>query len=156
MAANSRPIVKTLVGWPAIALAATLSAFVASLLADFGTVIDYVTAPLVATLAVWIVVGVVRLCVVGFLRTEDDDLIPPVFDRWFDGWFALRRGLSGALLLLWVAFIASAVSGGPVRICFEALVYLAFLYIVLNLGFGTALNIGILSRRRQRARRFAD
>lgn len=51
-------------------------------------------------------------------------------------------GLFGVILLLLVAVVGTAVVGDPIT-----LVYVLLVRMFLDLGFGAALNLGIISRR---------
>ena len=132
-----------------VALLSALSAFaVAALLRPYlGDVVGYVFVPLLVALLAWAVAGAVRLRVVGFLPSEADHFIPDALRPWIRFWLLVRLGLLGALLLLLAAIVITAIVGGPVNYSVNALVFVVIVRMLVDLVFGAAFNVGIISRR---------
>lgn len=132
------------VAFGAAVAAVAVSALVRAIL---GTVSLYGFVPLLVALAAWAVAGVARLRLVGFLPSEADHLIPAVLQPWIRFWLLARFGLLGAMLLLLLATIVTALAGGPAKLCFEAFIYVVIVRMFMDLIFGAAFNVGIIARR---------
>lgn len=132
-----------------VALLSALSAFaLAALLRPYlGDVVGYVFVPLLVALLAWAIAGAVRLRLVGFLPSEADHFIPDALRPWIRFWLLVRLGLLGAMLLLLAATVVTASGGGPVNYCVEALVFVVIVRLLVDLIFGAAFNVGIISRR---------
>jgi hypothetical protein len=117
---------------------------------SMGAVIGYVLWPFLALSLAWVVVGISRLRLVGFLpgQPNDDDFIPRALQPWIRFWLLSRFGLLGAMLLVFLAIVITAVSGRGANYCVEALVYVVAVRMFMDLGFGAAFNLGIITRRR--------
>jgi hypothetical protein len=117
---------------------------------SLGAVVGFVMWPFLAALVAWVVAGILRLRLVGYLpgQPKDDDYIPRALQPWIRFWLLTRFGLLGAMLALLVAVIATAVAGRGVNYGVEALVYVVMVRMFLDLGFGAAFNLGIITRRR--------
>lgn len=127
---------------------ALVSVAVAALIGPhLGTVAVYALVPLLAALFVWAVAGAARLRLVGFLPSEADHFIPPALQPWIRFWLLARFGLLGAMLLLLLGTVVTAVAGGPAKYCIEGLVYVVIVRMLMDLIFGAAFNMGIISRR---------
>jgi hypothetical protein len=115
------------------------------------TVIGYIMWPLLVAVAAWIVAGILRLRLVGYLpgQPKDDDFIPRSLQPWIRFWLLTRLGLLGAMLGLSLAVIATAVIGAGLRFSVDALVYIVLVRTLMDLGFGAAFNLGIITRRRK-------
>lgn len=122
-------------------------AFVALIHPYLGTVVGYVFVPLLAALLAWALAGVVRLRLVGFLPSAADDFIPSALQPWIRFWLVVRFGLLGGGLLLLVSIVGAALAGGPITFPVEAFVYVVIVRMFMDLVFGTAFNLGIISRR---------
>lgn len=128
--------------------AAILGLAVSSVLRpDLGTVFIYAAVPFFAALLVWTVAGVARLRLVGFLPSDADHFIPVALQPWIRCWLLLRFGLLGAMFLLLLSIIGTAVVDGSLRYSAEALVYVVWFRMFIDLVFGAAFNLGIISRR---------
>ena len=117
---------------------------------NLGAVL-FMQCPFLLALAIWLIAGVTRLRLVGFLPSNADHLIPTRLQPWIRLWLLVRFGLLVGWTIPIVAIIATAILGGPVRYCVEALVYLVWLRIFLDLCFGSAFNIGIVVGRQSAA-----
>lgn len=117
---------------------------------SMGVVVGYVVWPLLAFLVAWIVAGVLRLRLVGCLPSQpkDDDFIPRGLQPWIRFWLLTRFGLLGAMLVLLLAIVVAAVAGRGANYAVEALVYVVVVRMFMDVGFGAAFNIGIITRRR--------
>ncbi|HVM38374.1 MAG TPA: hypothetical protein VM265_08310 [Sphingomicrobium sp.] len=117
---------------------------------SMGAVVGYVMWPFLMALVAWVVAGILRLRLVGYLpgQPNDDDFIPRALQPWIRFWLLTRFGLLGAMLALLLAVIAAAVAGGAVNYGVEALVYVVLVRMFMDLGFGAALNLGIITHRR--------
>jgi hypothetical protein len=117
---------------------------------SMGTVVRYVVWPLLATLLAWVIAGVLRLRLVGYLPSQpkDDDYIPRGLQPWIRFWLLARFGLLGAMLALSLAVVVTAVARRGVNYAVEALVYVVMLRMFMDVGFGAAFNLGIITRRR--------
>ena len=117
---------------------------------SMGAVAGYVMWPLLMASAAWVVAGVLRLRMVGYLPSQpkDDDFIPRALQPWIRFWLLTRFGLLGAMIALLLAVIGTAVAGRGVNYVVEALVYVAMVHMFMDLGFGAAFNLGIITRRR--------
>ena len=115
-----------------------------------GVVVGYVIWPFLMALVAWVVAGILRLRLVGYLpgQPKDDDFIPRALQPWIRFWLLARFGLLGAMLALVLAVIATAVAGRGVNYCMEALVYVVLTRMFMDLGLGAAFNLGIIARRR--------
>jgi hypothetical protein len=134
-------------GGVALGSAALALAFVAIIHPYLGTVVGYVVVPLLAALLVWAIAGVVRLRLVGFLPSDADHYIPTTLQPWIRFWLVVRFGLLGAMLLLLVAIVGAAVAGAPITYSVEAFVYVGIVRMFMDLIFGAAFNLCIISRR---------
>ena len=130
---------------------AAVAVGIASLLRpSMGAVVGYLVWPFLAALVAWVVAGISRLRLVGFLpgQPNDDDFIPRALQPWILFWLLSRFGLLGGMLVLLLAIVATAVAGRGANYCIEALVYVVMVRIFMDLGFGAAFNLGIITRRR--------
>jgi hypothetical protein len=134
-------------GGVALGFAALALAFVALIHPYLGTVVGYVIVPFLAVLLVWAIIYVVRLGLVGFLPSDADHFIPTTLQPWMRFWPVVRFGLLGAMFLLLVAIVGTAIAGGPITYPVEAFVYVVIVRMFMDLAFGAALNLGIISRR---------
>ena len=130
-----------------VALASALAAFaVAAVVRPYlGDVFEQALVPLLASLVVWTVAGVVRLRLVGFLPSDADRLIPSALQPWIRWWLVVHSGLLGAWLLLSVAAALTALAGEPVRLVIDALIYVVLVHMFVALVGSAALNVGIIS-----------
>lgn len=117
---------------------------------SMGTVVAYVVWPFLATLLAWIVACVLRLRLVGYLPSQpkDHDLIPRSLQPWIRFWLLARFGLLAAMLALLLAVVVTAVGRRGVNYAVEALIYVVMLRMFMDVGFGAAFNLGIITRRR--------
>lgn len=117
---------------------------------SMGAVVMYATWPFLLALLAWVVAGVLRLRLVGYLpgQPKDDDFIPRSLQPWIRFWLLTRFGLLGAMLALFLIVIATAVAGTGLNYSVEALVYVVLVRLFVDLGFGAAFNLGIITRRR--------
>ncbi len=132
-----------------VALLSALLAFtVATLLRPhLGDVVEYVFVPLLVALLAWAIALVVRLRLVGPMPSEAEHFIPYALRPWIRFWLLVRLGLLGAMLLLLAAVVITAIGGGPVNYCVNALAFVVIIRMLVDLVFGAALNVGIISRR---------
>ena len=114
------------------------------------TVVAYVLWPLLLASVAWVVAGILRLRLVGYLpgQPKDDDYIPRPLQPWIRFWLLMRLGLLGAMLALLLAVIDTAVARWSVQYAVDALVYVVLVKMLIDLGFGAAFNLGIIMRRR--------
>ena len=114
-----------------------------------GVVVGYVVWPLLAALVAWVVAGILRLRLVGYLPSQpkDDDFIPRGLQPWIRFWLLARFGLLGAMLALLLAVVVTAVAGRGANYAVEALVYVVMVRMFMDVGFGAAFNVGIITRR---------
>lgn len=114
-----------------------------------GAVVLSVVWPFLAALLAYVVAGISRLRLVGFLKSQanDDDFIPSALQPWIRFWLLSRFGLLGGMLLLLLAIVATAVAGRGANYCFEALVYVVMVRMFMDVVFGAAFNLGIIIRR---------
>ena len=112
-----------------------------------GDVVGLGLWPFLVAMIVWLIAGVSRLRIVGFLPSKADHLIPTGLRPWIRFWLLVRVGLFGGWTLLIVAIVGAAIWGSPLRYLVEALVYLVWLRLFLDLCFGSAFNIGIIFGR---------
>ena len=117
---------------------------------SMGAVVGYVVWPLLATLVAWVLAGILRLRLVGYLPSQpkDDDFIPRRLQPWIRFWLLARVGLLGAMLALLLAVVVTAVAGRGANYAVEALVYVVLVRMFMDVGFGAAFNLGIITRRR--------
>jgi hypothetical protein len=117
---------------------------------SMGAVIRYMVWPFLALSLVWVVAGISRLQLVGYLPSQpkDDDFIPRALQPWIRFWLVGRVGLLGAMLLVFLAIAVTAAVGRGANYCVEALVYVVAARMLIDLGFGAAFNLGIITRRR--------
>lgn len=117
---------------------------------SMGAVVIYAMWPFLLALLAWVVAGVLRLRLVGYLpgQPKDDDFIPRSLQPWIRFWLLTRFGLLGAMLALLLVVIATVVVGGGFNYSAEALVYVVLVRMFVDLGFGAAFNLGIITRRR--------
>ena len=117
---------------------------------SMGAVIGYMVWPFLAVSLVWVVAGISRLQFVGYLPSQpkDDDFIPRALQPWIRLWLVARVGLFGAMLLVFLAIAVTAAVGRDANYCVQALVYLVAVRMFMDLGFGAAFNLGIITRRR--------
>jgi hypothetical protein len=134
-------------GGVAVGSTALALAFVMLVQPYLGNVVGYVLVPLLTALLVWAVAGIVRLKLVGFLPSDADHFIPPRLQPWIRFWLLVRFGLLGAMALLLVGSIGTALAGGLISYTVEALVYVVMVHMFMDLIFGAAFNIGIVSHR---------
>jgi hypothetical protein len=130
---------------------ATVAVGISALLRpSMGAVVLYLFWPFMALAGVWVVAGIARLRLVGFLpgQPNDDDFIPRALQPWIRFWLLSRFGLFGGMLVLLLAIVVTALAGRGVNYCAEALVYVVMPRMFMDLGFGAALNFGIITRRR--------
>jgi len=102
-------------------------------------------APFSLALAAWLLVGALRLRLVGFLPSEAQALIPSRLVPWMRSWLLVRFGLLGSGLLLILTAIVAAIAHGPFGRAIEAFAYVVWFRIFLDLIFGTAFNAGVIS-----------
>jgi hypothetical protein len=116
----------------------------------FGAVVGYVVWPLLAALLAWVVAGVLRLRLVGYLpsQAKDDDFIPRALQPWIRFWLLARFGLLGAMLAVVLAVVVTAVVGWGVNNAIQAFVYVVMVRMFMDVAFGAAFNLGIIARRR--------
>lgn len=114
-------------------------------------VILFLVWPFMVLAVVWALAGISRLRLVGFLpgQPNDDDFIPCALQPWIRFWLLSRLGLLGAMLVLLPAVVATAVVGRGANYCIEAFVYVVMVRMFMDLGFGAAFNLSILTRRRR-------
>jgi hypothetical protein len=119
-----------------------------------SSVVEYALWPFLIALVAWIVAGTLRLRLVGYLPDEpnDDDFIPRALQPWIRFWLMTRLGLLGAMLALLVVAIATVLAGGGVNYSVQALVYVIVVRMFMDLSFGAAFNLGIITRRRSAVR----
>ena len=117
---------------------------------SMGAVFGYLVWPFLAALVVWAVVGLSRLQLVGYLpgQPNDDDFIPRPLQPWIRFWLLARIGLLVGMLVLVFATVATVIAGRGANYCVEALVYVVVVRMFMDLGFGAAFNLGIITRRR--------
>ena len=130
---------------------AAISLAIATLIRpSMGAVLEYFGWPFLAALVVWAVAGISRLRLVGFLpgQPNDDDFIPRTLQPWIRFWLLSRFGLLVGTLALLLALVATAVGGQGASYCIEALVYVVMVRMFMDLVFGAAFNLGIITRRR--------
>lgn len=146
----SKATVYRLAAAVALGSAATAVGIASLLQPAMGVVAGYVLWPLLVSLGLWLVASVLRLRLVGFLPSQpnDDDFISPALQPWIRFWLLSRFGLLGAMLLLFLAIVATALAGRGVNYCVQALVYVVMVRLLLDSGFGAAFNLGIITRRR--------
>jgi hypothetical protein len=134
----------------AVGSAAIALAIAALLRPSMGAVFGYLVWPFLAALVVWAVAGISRLRLIGFLpgQPNDDDFIPRTLQPWIRFWLLSRIGLLVAMLVLLLAVLATAVAGKGASYCVEALVYVTVVRMFMDLVFGAAFNLGIITRRR--------
>lgn len=132
-----------------------LSTFVALLIAfilqpDLGAFIGYAAPALVIALIAWAIGGILRLRLVGILpsKSNDDDFIPRALQPWIRFWLLARFGLLAAVLALLLVAILAAIFGQGANHGLEAFVYIIWVRMIFDMGFGAALNFGIIARRR--------
>ena len=135
-------------GGVAFGSAALTLVFVVIVHPYLGTVVGYVFVPLLAGLLVWAISGIVRLRLVGFLPSDAERFIPTTLLPWIRYWLIARIGLLGAMFLLLIAIVGTAVASGRITYPVEAIVYLVIVHMAMELAFGAAFNLGIISRRR--------
>lgn len=129
-------------------LAAALSVAVSTIFHPYlGTVVLYAAAPFVTAMLIWAVAFIARLRLVGFLPSACDHFIPPGLRPWLQFWLMFRFGLLGSILLLLVIVTVSAVLGGPIQDLVAGVIYLIWLRLFVDVLFGAAFNIGVISRR---------
>jgi hypothetical protein len=116
---------------------------------SMGAVVGYVVWPLLATLLAWVIAGVLRLRLVGYLPSQpkDEAFIPRRLQPWIRLWLLARLGLLGAMLALLLAIVVTAVAGRGVNYAVEALVYVVVVRMFMDAGFGAAFNLGIITSR---------
>jgi len=116
-----------------------------------GVVVGYVIWPFLIALVAWVVAGILRLRLVGYLpgQPKDDDFIPSALQPWIRFWLLTRFGLLGGMVALVLGIVATAMAGWGVNYCIEALIYVVLTRIFIDLGFGAAFNLGIIVRRRR-------
>ena len=130
---------------------AAISVAIAMLLRpSMGAVFGYLVWPFLAALVVWAVVGISRLRLVGYLpgQPNDDDFIPRALQPWIRFWLLARMGLLVGMLVLLLATVATAIAGRGANYCIEALVYVVVVRMFMDLAFGAAFNLGVITRRR--------
>jgi hypothetical protein len=132
-----------------VALLSAISAFaLAALFRPYlGDVVGYVLVPLLVALLAWAIAVAARLRLVGFLPSEADHFISDALRPWIRFWLLVRLGLLGAMLLLLAAIVATAIGGGSINYCVNALVFVVIVRLLVDLVFGAAFNVGIISRR---------
>ena len=132
-----------------VALGAAIASFAfASLLRPYlGSVVLYGAVPLLAAFAVFLIVAVVRLRLVGLLPSEAEHLIPSVLRPWIVFWLLSRLGLLGSMALLLATLIATALAGGQVQYAVNALICIILLRMFMDCVFGVAFNVGVISSR---------
>ncbi len=113
-----------------------------------GSVVGYVILPLLVVMAAAGVAFLARLRFVGFLPSEADDLIPAALQPWIRAWLMAGLGLLGAVLVVALVAIGSAVADGPARYGTDAFVYLVLTRMFFDLVFGTVLNVAIIRHRK--------
>ena len=115
-----------------------------------GAVVQYLIWPFLMALVAWVVAGILRLRLVGYLpgQPNDDDFIPRALQPWIRFWLLTRFGLLGAMLALLLVIIVTALAKQGVNYGVEALVYVVVVRMFMDLGFGAAFNLGIILRRR--------
>ncbi|MFL6759994.1 hypothetical protein [Sphingomonas sp.] len=115
-----------------------------------GAIIGYIVWPLLAVSLAWVVAGISRLRLVGYLPSQpkDDDFIPRALQPWIRLWLLARVGLFGAMVLVFLAIAVTAAVGRGANYCVQALVYLVAARMFMDLGFGAAFNLGMITRRR--------
>jgi hypothetical protein len=67
---------------------------------------------------------------------------------WIRFWLLVRFGLLGAMLLLLLAIVGTAIAGGRITHPVDALVYVVIVRMFMDVTFGAAFNVGIIVRRR--------
>jgi hypothetical protein len=117
---------------------------------SMGALGGYVIWPFLVALVAWVFAGILRLRLVGYLpgQPNDDDFIPRALQPWIRFWLLTRFGLLGAMLALLLVIIATAVAGRGMNYSVQALVYVVMVHMFMNLCFGAAFNLGIITRRR--------
>ena len=134
-------------GGVALGSAALALAFVVFIHPYLGAIVGYFIVPFFAALLAWAIAGIVRLRLVGFLPSDADHFIPTALQPWIRFWLVVRFGLLGAMLLLLVAIVGTAVAGGPITYPVEAFVDVVIVRMLMDLAFGAAFNLGIVSHR---------
>lgn len=134
----------------AVGSAAIAVAIATLLRPSMGAVFGYLVWPFLAALGAWAVAGISRLRLVGFLpgQPSDDDFIPRTLQPWIRFWLLSRIGLLVGMLVLLLAIVATAVAGQGANYCIEALVYVVVVRVFMDLAFGAAFNLGVITRRR--------
>lgn len=130
---------------------AAIAVAIATLLRpSMGAVFGYLVGPFLAAFVVWAVAGITRLRLVGHLpgQPNDDDFIPRNLQPWIRFWLLARIGLLVGMLVLLLATVATVVAGRGANYCIEALVYVVVVRMFVDLAFGAAFNLGIVTRRR--------
>src|SRR3982751_2943783 len=81
---------------------------------SMGAVIGYMVWPFSAVALAWVVAGISRLQLVGYLPSQpkDDDFIPRALQPWIRFWLLARLGLLGAMLLAFLAIAVTATAAG--------------------------------------------
>jgi hypothetical protein len=123
---------------------------IAVLRPPMGAVVGYVELAFLAALATWVIAGILRLRLVGFLpsRAKDDDFIPSALKPWILFWLLARLGLLGASMALLLSLVATVIVGSGLNYTARALVYVVVVRAFMDVSFGAALNLGIIVRRR--------
>ena len=136
------------VGSVAAAAAAVAIGLSAIANVPFGAVVSYALVPFAIALMAWLIVAVARLRMVGFLPSNAEGLIPTILQPWIRSWLLVRFGLLASGLLLILAAAATAFLHGPFGRVIEALICVFWFRLFLDLRFGTAFNLGVISSRR--------
>jgi hypothetical protein len=145
--AISKPTVCGVSGSVAVLAAAAALAIAGFARPYLGDVIGYIVFPLFLSIGAWIVAGVLRLRLVGYLPSEAEHLIPKRLRPWIHFWLLARFGLLGSMLIMLVVAIGMAIAGNRIASAVDALVYVVILRIFLDMIFGAVFNFGIISRR---------
>src|SRR5215213_1195258 len=79
---------------------------------SMGAVVWYAVWPFLMAFAAWLIAGILRIRLVGYLpaQPKDDDFIPRALQPWIRFWLLTRFGLLGAMVPLFLALIATVVA----------------------------------------------
>jgi len=130
---------------------ALLGATIAVIVVDrvgLGAIINDALVPFAVALIVWLVLGLARIRIVGFLPTGTEEPIPASLQPWIRSWLLVRFGLLGSALLLIIGAVVTAVVHGPLGSFVQAFACVVWFRILLDLIFGATFNAGVLYGRR--------
>lgn len=141
--------IRIVVGAVAVASTAFALFIVGLFRPPLGVVLSYALIPVLLSFAVFVLVAIVRLQVVGWLPGDvSDDVIPKRLRSWIRWWLLVRFGLLGSgILLIFGGLLAAIAQRSLVGIVLQAFVYVVWLKFLLDAVFGALFNAGVISSR---------